>query len=770
MSTQKQRLFRIYGIVQGVGFRPFVSRLARRLSVCGDVANRGSFVEIHAAAEEETLAQFRAALENEAPPRSAILKIDDKPWAVDETSVPAGFSIIESARERGDIFVSPDIATCPLCESELYQPDNRRYLHPFINCTACGPRVTIMDSMPYDRERTSMAGFPLCPECAGEYHSPQSRRYDAQPVCCNQCGPRLYTLGDTPLHDRDALTATRRTLINGGIAAIKGIGGFHLACDATNDAAVRRLRKLKHRPAKPLAVMMADLGQIRTQCHLPSGLEEIITGHQKPIVLLRRRSDSTLPDSVAPGNPTVGVMLPYAPVQMLLFRCDDELDALMPQCLVMTSGNAAGAPICRDDTNALTELAGFCDIILSHDRPIRLRADDSVMEHFEGRPYMIRRSRGYAPLPVMLSGNWRGEVLGIGGELKNTFCPAKDNLCYPSPYIGDMADLRSVNALRASVQRLNTLLEIRPRLIACDLHPLYNTSAIAREMGLPVLPVQHHWAHILACMAENDALDEEVLGVAYDGTGYGPDNTIWGGEILQANVRSFRRVAELESFLLPGGDAAAREGWRCALSLLCTNDTPLTAAETLTATLGLCTPAQLHMVRTMCERHLNAVPTTSAGRLFDAAAATLGLVRSSTFEGEAAMALQFAAMRTASYPGLPVPPLGGTAGHPVIPSRALLRQLADGRREGLPAETLAHHFHHALCELTAAALCRLREHTGLNTVALSGGVFQNTLLLQLLAGILRERGFRLLLHSMIPPNDGGIGLGQAAAALASLNR
>ena len=554
-------VFRIYGVVQGVGFRPFVSRIAVRAGLTGSVANKGSYVEIHAQGDPEAMKDFRAALEREAPPRSAILKIDSRVRT--EPPYPA-FEIIKSEHETGDIFVSPDIATCDLCKQELFDPANRRYLHPFINCTACGPRLTILDAMPYDRERTSMGYFPMCPQCETEYTSPESRRYDAQPVCCHDCGPEVYLIG-RPERNGKAITAARRAILEGKIVAIKGIGGFHLCCNARDAVAVARLRELKHRPMKPFAVMMDSLETVRRECMVLPGQEEILDGHQKPIILLRKRPESELPDVLAPGNPTLGVMLPYAPVQMLLFRFDDDLT--MPDCLVMTSGNVSGAPICRSDEDALAEIAAFCDVILSHDRRIRLRADDSVMDWLDGRPYMIRRSRGYAPLPFFVSGDFRGQVLGIGGELKNTFCLANGGLFYPSPYIGDMEDLRTVLALRESVARMSELLEMKPQLVCCDLHPKYNSSAVASELGIPVLKIQHHYAHVLSCMVENDFTDE-VVGVSFDGTGYGTDGTIWGGEFLRARPDGFTRAGYIRPFLQAGGDASAREGWRIAVSMI----------------------------------------------------------------------------------------------------------------------------------------------------------------------------------------------------------
>ena len=766
MHSIHSRIIRIYGIVQGVGFRPFVSRAAVRLGLTGSVANKGSYVEIHAQGTPEMLSQFRRILEQEAPPRSAILKIDVH--ETDESPAPS-FEIIESEHETGDIFVSPDIATCDDCRRELFDPADRRYLHPFINCTACGPRLTILDAMPYDRERTSMGVFPMCPQCEYEYTHPETRRYDAQPVCCNECGPEVYLIG-RPERGADAITRVRRMLMEGKIAAVKGIGGFHLCCNARNPEAVRRLRQLKKRPVKPLALMMRDLSAVEKECEVPVAFREILTGHQKPVVLLRKRTESTLCEELAPGNPTLGVMLPYAPVQMLLFDYPDG--TAMTDVLVMTSGNVSGAPICRTDADALAEISGFCDVMLSHNRRIRLRADDSVMDVFEGKPYMIRRSRGYAPLPFSVSGNFKGQVLGVGGELKNTFCPGKDGWFYPSPYVGDMADLRTLEALRESVKRLNSLLEIRPVLAACDLHPKYNTTAFVEELGLPLLKVQHHYAHILSCMAENDCT-EPVIGVSFDGTGYGTDGTVWGGEILSAALSGFEREGAIQPFLQPGGDISAREGWRIGGAMLHSLDPG--RAPALVQELQLCTDAEFRILSVMTERMLNCVRSTSAGRLFDAVSAILGIRRFSTFEGEASMALQFAAENwREKNPRTEIPP----GGNPLRQEREdfftlatgeLVRGIVKKRLSGIDAGLLAYEFHVRLAEMIAAACRKVRDRRKRNICALSGGVFQNRLLTELCVKQLRADGFRVLLHSMVPPNDGGIALGQALAATAKLN-
>ncbi len=737
----------IYGIVQGVGFRPFVARLASRLGVAGDVANKGSFVEIHAQAPEETLRTFREALSAEAPPRSAILRIlchDIPLFATDQI-----FRIIESEAERGDIFVSPDIATCDLCAQELYDPNNRRYLHPFINCTACGPRLTILEQMPYDRVRTTMKAFPMCPECDREYHSPETRRYDAQPVCCNDCGPRLALFNPKQpgsLVTDNPILMARHELMRGKIIAVKGIGGFHLACNALDENAVQRLRTLKHRPAKPFAVMFRNLDALQKYCHTTPEADKWLTGHQKPIVLLPKRKGTLLAESVAPGNPNVGAFLPYTPLHMLLFDYPPDSEP-MTDALVLTSGNQSGAPICRSDEDVRQQLGQFCDLVLTHNRPILLRADDSVMDFLDDVPYMIRRSRGFAPLPFPVDIFVPKTVLGIGGELKNCFCIGKDGLLYLSPYIGDMEDLRSVEALRESLRRMCDLLEAHPTAVACDLHPKYNTTQVAQEMGLPLLPVQHHYAHVLSCMAENNCLDK-TIGISFDGTGYGTDKTIWGGEILLCTTSGFQRFAHIPTFPQPGGDASARDGWRIATALLLKYHPD--QAERLTEELGLCSSQEQKVIAAMLRTNINTVPSTSAGRLFDAVSALLGICRHSTFEGEAAMALQFAAKETQ--------PPKETA------LEEFLRALPRRRLAGDSVAALAWQFHWTLAEFALCQALAAREQSHCNTVALTGGVFQNTLLVRMAKQRLEQNGFRVLLHSLVPPNDGGIALGQALYA------
>ena len=761
---------RVYGIVQGVGFRPTVSRHATSNGICGTVCNKGPYVEIYAQGQKEQMEGFLKALEVQPPKRAAILKINTEDVTAETDMHFETFDIIESEKTKGEIFVSPDIAICEECKEEMYDPKDRRYLHPFINCTCCGPRLTILDALPYDRERTSMKEFPMCPDCAEEYEDEKTRRYDAQPVCCNECGPEVYLIGRTE-RGRDAITYTRRMISEGKIVAIKGIGGFHLCCDATNEEAVQRLRMLKRRPAKPFAVMAKDESVVKRECVVTPEQEMILTGHQKPILLLDKENGGRLAPSIAPGNPKVGVMLPYAPVQLLIFQYDDGIK--MPDILVMTSGNTSGAPICREDTEAVAELSHLCDAMLSHNRKIRIRADDTVMDFYKNEPYMIRRSRGYAPLPFMMSTDWKGQVIAVGGELKNTFCIGVDSRFYPSPYVGDLEDLRTVKALQETIQRFQTLLEVHPQVVVCDLHPKYNSTVVAEELGYPVVKVQHHYAHILSCMVENDC-QEPVIGVAFDGTGYGTDGTIWGGEILLADYEDFTRFGNITPFLQIGGDASAKEGWRIAVSMIYGYTKDRELAGEIIKKLDLCSEKESRVQFAMADRELNAVLSTSVGRLFDAVSAILGIRHKSSFEGEASMALEFAAEayeqqnRPQKQDEKMDPLVYEEDGRFILNTQLLVQKIVEAKMQGADSGQLAYLFHEILAEQITAVCVEARNVSGRQKVALSGGVFQNRLLLRLTEERLTEEGFEVLRHRMVPPNDGGIAVGQAAYGLQQL--
>ncbi|MCR5468153.1 MAG: carbamoyltransferase HypF [Lachnospiraceae bacterium] len=823
-----RHVIKIYGIVQGVGFRPTVARLATEYNIKGTVSNKGPYVEVVAEADETSLSEFENAIKTRSPKRAVILKMDVEPgeeWngsyenkakAYDETENAGNetetafhdFQIIESEKKKGEIFISPDIAICDDCKRELYEKGNRRYLHPFINCTCCGPRLTILDKLPYDRVRTSMKEFEMCPDCAREYTTEEDRRFDAQPVCCNNCGPEVFLLdkenpGGIKEKGRDAIIKARQTIKNGGIVAIKGIGGYHLACDATNEDAVGLLRERKKRPMKPFAVMMKDFETVKKYTRfkeISSEMQEMLTGHQKPIVLLKKNDKGDLAESVAPDNPNVGVMLPYAPLHMLLFDYDDGID--MPDVLVMTSANTSGAPICRDEEDALRELSHLSDEILAHNRKIRIRADDTVMDFLENRPYMIRRSRGFAPLPALVDMHAAGInkdedkeyadeinnykcVIGIGGELKNTFCIRVNNLCYESPYIGDMEDVRTVGALRETVNRFCDLLEVKPEAVICDLHPKYNTTMVAEELGIPVHKVQHHYAHVLSCMAENN-LNGRVIGVSFDGTGYGTDGTIWGGEILLADRSGFERSMCIKPFLQIGGDVSAREGWRVAVSMLygilkenTQAFTDLTTID-LATRLGLCDANEAKVQMKMHDMNMNAVKSTSVGRLFDAVSAILGIRRASSFEGEASTSLQFAAerfeesftkednektldslMTEMAYSTMEGYKVGKKDGMPVLPTDVLVADIIQQKIDGASLEKLAYFFHFALAKLVCDGCMMTRKKSGETRVVLTGGCYQNKLLLKLTKKDLESKGFEVFTHSLFPPNDGGIALGQA---------
>ena len=793
---------RVYGIVQGVGFRPTVSRHATTHGIRGTVCNKGPYVEILAQGTKEQIDGFLNELKEHPPKRAAILKINTKDVTAETAVHFEIFDIIESEKTKGEIFVSPDIAICEECKEEMFDPKNRRYLHPFINCTCCGPRLTILDSLPYDRERTSMKEFPMCPDCAKEYFDEKTRRYDAQPVCCNECGPEVYLIGRTE-RGRNAITYIRRMISEGKIVAIKGIGGFHLCCDATNEEAVKRLRTLKKRPAKPFAVMAKDESVVKRECVVTPEQEEILTGHQKPILLLDRKNSGRLAASVAPGNPKVGVMLPYAPVQLLIFQYDDGIK--MSDLLVMTSGNTSGAPICREDEEAVAELSHLCDAMLSHDRKIRIRADDTVMDFYKNEPYMIRRSRGYAPLPFMTSTDWKGQVLAVGGELKNTFCIGVDSRFYPSPYVGDLEDLRTVKALQETIHRFQTLLEVKPQVVVCDMHPKYNSTVVAKELGYPMIQVQHHYAHILSCMTENDCHDP-VIGVAFDGTGYGTDGTIWGGEVLLADYENFTRFGSITPFLQIGGDASAKEGWRIAVSIIYGYTKDREQAWEIIEKLGLCSEQESKVQFTMADRRINAVVSTSVGRLFDAVSAILGIRRQSSFEGEASMALEFAAeayeqkkyeqqkykqgnceqreceQQKKEYELQDIEVVENLSGNEeldklvykneerfILNTRMLIQQIVEEKMQGADRGRLAYFFHQVLAEQIAATCIEARNNSSRNKVALSGGVFQNRLLLRLTGERLEQEGFEVLRHHMIPPNDGGIAIGQAAYGMYRYN-
>lgn len=717
------------GIVQGVGFRPFVKRLADRLGVRGRVSNTAGGVAIEVEAADP--APFLAALREEAPPHARIESL-----AVEQLE-PAGyrgFEIDTSRPEAGEFtLVSPDLATCPDCLRELFHPADRRYRYPFINCTNCGPRYSIIRDVPYDRPNTTMAPFTLCPDCRREYTDPADRRFHAEPNACPVCGPRL----SMPLEEAHAVLET------GGVLALRGLGGFQLACDALSHPAVARLRARKRRSRKPFAVMARDLAVVERLCIAGPEERALLTSRAAPIVLLPMRAPEALPPDLAPGLRELGVMLPYTPLHHLLLA--GRLDAL-----VMTSGNLAEEPIVMSNDAALATLAPLADAFLLHDREIFMRVDDSV-----ARPSgVLRRARGYAPDPIDL-GFDAGGVLATGGELKNTFCLTRGRYAILSQHIGDLENYETLRFFEETLENLKNVYRAEPRLVAHDLHPDYLSTRWAMRQPLPRLAVQHHHAHIASCMAENH-LRERVIGVAFDGTGYGTDGEIWGGEFLLCDYRGFERAAHLRYVPLPGGDQAAREASRMAAAYLYDAFGPGWRGIDL----GIPEPRRAIFER-LCERP--GLRTSSCGRLFDAISALTGICRESSYEGEAAMLLEAACApgEEGVYPF--------TAGRDEIDTRPLVRAVAADVMGGVAPGVIAARFHNTLARMIEATCVALRGRSGVAAVCLSGGTFQNTTLLRLARPLLERHGFRVYTHRLVPPNDGGLSLGQAAVAAHSAN-
>ncbi len=749
----------VRGIVQGVGFRPFVYSLAQKHGLAGFVGNDTAGVFIEVEGPFEAIARFVHELRTQPPPLAMIESVTR------ETIAPRGetsFHIVESAAQTGaSTPISPDICICDDCLRELFDPNNRRYRYPFINCTNCGPRFTIIKDVPYDRPFTTMADFPMCPACEAEYHDPADRRFHAQPNACPICGPQVWFGASASPGDvcgDDAIRAAQEALCMGKIIAVKGIGGFHLACDARNDAALRALRERKGRVDKPFALMARDLDVVRRFAIIGDEEARLLTSRQRPIVLLKKADlDAQLSELIAPGNAYVGVMLPYSPLHYLLLD-----GALRDVPLVMTSGNYSDEPIVKDNEDALARLRALADDFLMHDRDIHIWCDDSVVRVFEGRELPIRRSRGYAPFPIALS-RLLPCTLATGGELKATFCLVQGERAYTSQHIGDMENLETLQAFEHAVTHFTALFRAQPERIACDMHPGYLSTQWAErwanERGLPLHRVQHHHAHIAALIAEHGLpLDRRVIGVSFDGTGYGTDGAIWGGEMLVADATSFERIGHLKYAPLPGGDAAIKRPYRSALAHLWAagiaweDDLPCVSA---------CPAEEQRILRRQLERNLNCVPTSSMGRLFDAIAALIGVRQTVTYEAQAAIEMEALCDPRFETPyEWPVPEREPF----VVDPAPLLRAIVADIRRGEAIGRIAARAHCAIAELIVAMCKRAREQTGLETAGLSGGVFQNVYLLSLATQRLREAGFRVLTHHRVPPNDGGLALGQAVIA------
>ena len=743
--------------MQGVGFRPFVHRLATAEQLSGFVHNTGDGVLVEAEGPAPALERFLARLDADPPPHATITNRQTIPLPPQGDT---GFTIAPSiATQTGPATVTPDLATCPDCLREVVDPTNRRYRYPFTTCVNCGPRYSVIAALPYDRARTSMHAFPLCAACHAEYTDPASRRFHAESIACPTCGPQLafWTASGaiTATHDaalRDAATALR----DGAIIALKGLGGFQLLADATNDDAIRRLRARKHRPRKPFALMVASCDAAAALAHITDTERDLLAAPEAPIVLLRACTNATpIAASVAPATPRLGIMLPCTPLHHLLLR---EL----PFPVVATSGNRGDEPIVTDETDALNQLAEIADAFLVHNRPILHRIDDSVVRVIGGREVVLRRARGYAPRPI-LHPPLTAPTIALGGQQKSAIAIGAAGRLILGPHIGDLTAATTCTAFADMLADLPALHAVAPATIACDTHPDYHSTQVALDHGAPVTQVPHHLAHVLSGMIDN-GIDAPVLGITWDGTGDGNDGTIWGGECLAVTATTFRRIAHLRPFRLPGGEAAVREPRRAALGLLHAMGEDLSRTDL--PPVAAFTKRERSIIETMLTRGVNAPLTSSAGRLFDAVAALLGLCQVASFEAEAAMAVEYAADRAHPTAALPPPILRATAGPSLIDWQPTLASLIARRASGTAPEPLAAALHDAL----AAAIVDVARHAGLPRVLLTGGCFQNARLTECAIDRLREAGFVPYWHRHIPPNDGGLAAGQLAFAATPLRQ
>ena len=769
----QRRAVVVRGIVQGVGFRPFVYNLAVRLGLRGFVKNQTGSVLIEIEGESPSLECFLAELVERPPPLAHIQHLS---WEQRALRGEQQFRIESSESDAASsVFISPDVATCSECLAEVLDPRDRRHGYPFLNCTNCGPRLTIITGAPYDRQRTTMAAFPMCAACRAEYEDPRDRRFHAQPTACPACGPRLQLLDGSgqPIPTEDPLAFFAAALLGGKIGALKGLGGYHLACDARDPSAVAELRRRKHRDEKPFALMVADIAAAARLGEVGPAEHTLLLSPQCPIVLLHKRplpnpsspggegQGWRVAEAVASGNPWLGVMLPYTPLHHLLLRAVGGIP------LVMTSGNRSDEPIAfRDDERA--KLAGIADLFLVHDRPIHVRCDDSVIRVVDGIELPLRRSRGYAPRPIELPFPCPRPLLAVGGQLKVTFAVGRDRQAFLSHHMGDLDHYEAYQAFQKDIALYEQLFATAPEGLVHDLHPDYVTSGYARERaartGIDLLGVQHHHAHMASCMAEH-RLTEPVLGVTFDGTGFGTDGAVWGGEFLVGDYRQFRRAAHLRYVGMPGGDRAIREPWRMAAAHLA--DAEIEFAPLVARIL----PREWRTIEKMMERHLNTPLTSSLGRLFDAVAVLAGVRDRVSYEGQAAVELEWLATEARpdrSYPfEFDPPPEGERTEAPlIIDTRPLIREVVEEARRGVHAALLARRFHSTVIELIVATCSRLRHTTGIGAVVLSGGVFLNALLTCEVSARLSGEGFRVYRHRLVPPNDGGLSLGQLAVAAA----
>jgi hydrogenase maturation protein HypF len=747
----------VEGIVQGVGFRPFVYRLAVAHRLSGSVRNGQHGVLIEAEGDRDAIARFLDELQSTPPPLARLRHITVS-WAMPHHDGEAFRIDTSSGEGEPALFPAPDLAVCPSCLVEMGDPGNRRHRYPFLNCTECGPRYTIIQALPYDRERTSMASFTMCRSCREEYEDVRDRRFHAEPTACPACGPQLVLLdaAGRVLEVANPLQEVVAGLRAGQIVALKGLGGYHLACDATAPEVVSELRRRKARDAKPLAVMVSSLDAARRLCVISNAEADLLQSAARPIVLLERLPEAgqEVADEVAPRLRHLGLMLPHTPLQHLLLERVDRP-------LVMTSGNRSDEPIAYEEGDALTRLGGIADLFLAHDRPIEVRCDDSVARCIDGAPVVLRRARGYVPLAISLVHEAAEPILACGGELKSVFALVRGREVFLSQHLGDLGDERAYRAWMDAIAHLRRLLELTPRVVAHDLHPGYRSTAYATMLdGVRHLPVQHHHAHIASCLADN-GIDARVIGVSWDGTGYGTDGHVWGGEFLLADLDGFDRVGSFKEVAMPGGDAAVREPWRMAAVFLQATYGDAMGELDLAFVRRLDRTAWRLLSRA-AERGLNSPPTSSAGRLFDAVASLLGLRDRVDFEAQAAMELEAMAIPEADR--VYSVGLHEKDGRTIVQTPDIVRGVVEDLLAGIGAEQIGSRFHATLADVIVRTCGRLREGSGLDRVALSGGVFQNVELLRLAVDGLGRSGFQVYTHHQVPPNDGGLALGQAAIA------
>lgn len=797
----------ITGIVQGVGFRPFIYNLSVKNGLNGWVGNTDSDVIIEVEANYTQLINFIQQIRSNAPALSKIesIKYEELPFEGFKD-----FTIRESqTNSKGNIFISPDVATCDDCIKELKDTKDRRYLYPFINCTNCGPRFTIIKDIPYDREKTTMSSFEMCENCRHEYTTPSDRRYHAQPVACHDCGPSLKIVVSNPsqcpsieyantqdkmlynkvsnldsyLNSKKCIEYIAEIIKTGKIAAIKGIGGYHLACDALNDSAVELLRKRKHRDKKPFALMMKDIDVIAKYCKMNQKEIELLKSPASPIVLLEKKEGIKLPALIAPLNRYLGVMLPYTPIHHILFEQEG-----FPEIIVMTSGNLSSEPIFYTD-DAINELSDIADAFLTNNRDIYIRTDDSVTRVFDNKEYIVRRSRGYVPKPIILDvfkllnineGFKIPSILACGGELKNVFCLNKNNLFYLSHHIGDLENESTNKAFISAIEHFKKLFDISPNYIAYDLHPNYFSSQYAvNQSEKDKIGIQHHKAHIAACMAENQ-LSGDVIGVSFDGTGYGDDGNIWGGEFFKGGYYGLERIGHLDYVMMPGADSAVKHPWRMAVSYLfaagktnliqkCSNTEQINENRFLLRDIN---QNDIDFTIKMLEKQLNCPLTSSMGRFFDAVSALLGINTDISYEGQAAIELEYYSIETNAEPyaiNFQSKKTNLSDGF-VVQTSCIIDQIILDIQDGQSKEHIASRFHSTIAEIVLQGCDIIRKYSGLNSVVLSGGVFQNITLLKMSVDRLKENGFDVYTHSNFPANDGGISLGQAMLALAEIVR